>query len=593
MGPAGPNIEWIQMDTPTLTGKRIERGFSGAGVIDEEDGTVIGCVVAVDTTAEDRVAWMIPTDVLAEYWPELREICGSAPVGKQRRPRDKAEATRLSEPQWRRVTALLHTLSSIRRREERLLHVTLLEREFDGRLYIERTDIDRGDDDYNATLAIVSACTAYPGALHSLGQLLIRFQLPEDAAIFPEVVKAIEAVDPSPLLLSEERNQLYRLLDAIDPNVRADMVIRSYQEAVLSVGQSEIDPLDLSSVVRGLEASTSVLPGLPPLIHFIEALCRQLPAAKATGLHEWVDDFGRREPIDLAQIARLRLSTPPLLSLPMTSYLLTEVTPYGADNERYLPRITLQQTAQAGQPAQGVLLYPSGDRTGDPVLWSEVPDLFDSALSKVWASPVAPANGLVIEFLLPFPLLSEPVDQWEIEKSGAAHVVGIDHVVVVRIWDRVSNQHLLNRSMPYWQEKSSRLNNDGAGVRYVDPDDSKYVATKLYAELIPGGEPCLVLLHPPQLPPVPGSDAVSIGIRAGVPAMIWCRESSISQSFVSSLGEHLARHRVPELPGLILELRRESVRTDDPIGANITLVWDLSDGSAIASRQAGDKGQHE
>ena len=54
IGPAGPNVEWIQMDTPTLTGKGIELGFSGAGVIDEEDDTVIGCVVAVDTSAEDR-----------------------------------------------------------------------------------------------------------------------------------------------------------------------------------------------------------------------------------------------------------------------------------------------------------------------------------------------------------------------------------------------------------------------------------------------------------------------------------------------------------------------------------------------------------
>lgn len=206
---------------------------------------------------------------------------------------------------------------------------------------------------------------------------------------------------------------------------------------------------------------------------------------------------------------------------------------------------------------------------------------------------MAPANGLVVEFLLPFPLLSEPVDQWEIEKSGAAHVVGIDHVVVVRIWDRVSNQHLLNRSMSYWQEKSSRLNSDGAGVWWVDPDDSKYITTRLYADLALGGEPCLGLLQPPQLPPVPGKDAVSIGIRAGVPAMIWCREASISQSFVSSLREHLARHRVPELPGLILQLRRESARNDDPVGANITLVWDLSDGSVIANRQTRDEGEYE
>ena len=60
----------------------------------------------------------------------------------------------------------------------------------------------------------------------------------------------------------------------------------------------------------------------------------------------------------------------------MMGYLLTEVTPYGADSERYLPRIILQQTAQSGQLTQGLLLYPPEDRMEDPVLWSEVPAAF-------------------------------------------------------------------------------------------------------------------------------------------------------------------------------------------------------------------------
>jgi hypothetical protein len=261
----------------------------------------------------------------------------------------------------------------------------------------------------------------------------------------------------------------------------------------------------------------------------------------------------------------------------MMGYLLTEVTPYGPDSERYLPRISLRQTAQSGHLTQGLLLYPPNHRMDDPVLWSEVPELFNSALSRVWESSVVPMNDLVIEFLLPFPLLSEPVDQWEIERSGPAHMVGYDHVVVVRIWDRVANQSFLNRSMPYWQEKSSRLNSENAAVFWVDPDDRQYITARLYTDLIPDGGSCLGLLRPPRLPKVPGNDAVSIGIRTGVPAMIWCRDETNSPSFVSRLRDYLARHSLQELPGFILELRRESVRTGDPVGANITLVWDPAD----------------
>jgi hypothetical protein len=587
IGRGGPNIEWIQMDTPTLTGKRIQQGFSGAGVIDEEDGAVIGCVVAEDTAAEDRIAWMIPTDIIVAYWPELQAMCRSAPAGRQPRPREKS---RLPEPEWHRLAALLHAHSGIRLREDRLLQVNRLERQFDDRLHIERSDIERNDGDFSATLAIVDACAAHPGALHCLAEQLAKYQLPVDEPVFPAIAAAIEEVDPSPLLIPDERNRLYRLLDTIDPYVRADMVIRSYQEAVPPLGQSEIDSLDLPSVVRLLESATAVLSDLPPLIHFIEVLCRQLPAAKATDMHEWVDDFARREGIDRGQIARLRLSTTPLFSPPMMSYLLTEVTPYGADSERYLPRITLQQTAQSGQLTQGLLLYPPEDRMGDPVSWSEVRELFDSALSRVWASPAVPVKDLMVEFLLPFPLLSEPVDQWEIETSGPAHVVGIDHVVVVRIWDRVANQRTLNRSMPHWQEKSSRLNSDGAKVWWVDPDDRRYITRRLYVDLFPDGEPCLGLLQPPQLPPVPGNDAISIGIRTGVPAMIWCRDGTISPSFVSRVHDYLAQHGLPELPGFILQLRRESARTDDPLGSNITLIWDLVDRLAQVARHSESAG---
>jgi hypothetical protein len=585
IGPAGPNIEWIQMDTPTLTGKRIQPGFSGAGVIDEEDGTVIGCVVAVDTAAEDRIAWMIPTDVIIAYWPEMRAMCRSAPAGTQRRPREKQEARPLPESQGHRLAALLYTHSNIRRRETRLLHIDSLESRFDGRLHI-----DRSGADLDAALAIVDACAPHPGALHWLAEQLGRFQSSEDSVVFPAIAAATEAVDPSPLLIPDERNRLYRLLDTIDPYVRADMVIRSYQDAVPPLGQSEIDSLDLASVARDLESATAVLGDLPAIIHFIEALCRQLPAAKTADLQEWVDTFARRTNIDLGQIMRLRLSTSPLPSSPLTSYLLTEVTPYGADSERYLPRITLQQTAESGQLRQGLLLYPPEDRMEDPVAWSEVPELFDSALSQVWASPAGPVNDLLVEFSLPFPLLSEPVDQWQIETSGAAHVLGIDHVVAVRIWDRVANQHTLNRSMPYWQRKSSRLNSDGAAVWWIDPEDRQYVTGRLYVDLFPDGEPCLGLTRPPRLPLVPGNDAVSIGIRTGVPAMIWCRDETISASLVSLVRDYVARQGLLELPDFILQLRRESVRTGDAVGANITLVWDLADRLALVGRHSESAG---
>ena len=138
VGRAGPNVEWIQLDAPTLTGKRIQAGYSGAGVIDECDGQVIGFVVAEDTAVEDRTAWMIPTDVIAQYWPQLQSLCGAVPPAGQlwqepRLPQDE----RLD-----RLARLLNAHSAFARRAEGQLYVTALQNRFPGRLHIDMSDTD-------------------------------------------------------------------------------------------------------------------------------------------------------------------------------------------------------------------------------------------------------------------------------------------------------------------------------------------------------------------------------------------------------------------------------------------------------------------
>jgi len=69
---AGPGAEWVQLEAAQVTGHRIEQGFSGAGV--EADGKVIGIVVAEDSAAEAKVAWMLPLATIAALWPQLNAL---------------------------------------------------------------------------------------------------------------------------------------------------------------------------------------------------------------------------------------------------------------------------------------------------------------------------------------------------------------------------------------------------------------------------------------------------------------------------------------------------------------------------------------
>ena len=74
VGAGGQSSEWVQLEGHP-SGRPIVAGFSGAGVIDEASGAVIGCIVTVfqgpEPTAAPRTAWMIPLETVVYYWPLL------------------------------------------------------------------------------------------------------------------------------------------------------------------------------------------------------------------------------------------------------------------------------------------------------------------------------------------------------------------------------------------------------------------------------------------------------------------------------------------------------------------------------------------
>lgn len=74
-GRGGPEGEWLQLD-PSQHGDRIRKGFSGAGVVDDRTGAVVGMVVTTFQDSETRLAWAIPVDVLQQHVPAIAEWVG-------------------------------------------------------------------------------------------------------------------------------------------------------------------------------------------------------------------------------------------------------------------------------------------------------------------------------------------------------------------------------------------------------------------------------------------------------------------------------------------------------------------------------------
>lgn len=61
---------WVQVEDTKVTGHRVQPGFSGTPIWDEQLNGVVGMAVAVDTDRATKAAFMIPARALIEAWPE-------------------------------------------------------------------------------------------------------------------------------------------------------------------------------------------------------------------------------------------------------------------------------------------------------------------------------------------------------------------------------------------------------------------------------------------------------------------------------------------------------------------------------------------
>lgn len=81
-GSCGPGGEWVQMNTRS-PGERVRAGFSGAAVVDDETGSVIGMVVSKYTDTEAGLSWMIPVETIVRHVPRVTAWVSGARAADQ------------------------------------------------------------------------------------------------------------------------------------------------------------------------------------------------------------------------------------------------------------------------------------------------------------------------------------------------------------------------------------------------------------------------------------------------------------------------------------------------------------------------------
>ena len=557
IGSGGQSPEWVQLDG-RAAGQQIVPGYSGAGVLDEETGAVIGCIVAVYQPSErSGNAWMIPLETVAGYWPPLAGY-----LEDEASPRaDEAAELTADEQQ---LAMSLAAVELIRDRRSRDLCVDQLTRRLR-----QPSPLRRYPGDVNDVRALARACLTVPGLMAELLDTLTQAsgQTPELARLDALAAQLI----PVPLLTRGERNDLYVQLG----DVRLEGMELLYREAVGALGRPlRTRPGDFLAIVQQLEDASYGPHGVPPLLYFLRGVAERLPAAAGIRLRGWVTGVA-----DRLHIAEGRIGEP--ATVPANPggrehdehFCVTDLTPDLLDPERY--RITIWFQTSPDQE----LVIGGGD--DELIGLPDVPAQLDAALSTLTPDLTGQRRSRTYEFILPRHLLGHAVNQWRTGPRQLPYRFSMASPVVVRSQDRLRDQQMRE----HWPSKWGwlRANGASAGPEAIYWLDNRMPisAESILSVLVEDEKPvCVVFRRPPEATQDPADDVVMAALAGGVPVMMWCRDPAIAELVQHEIARLLEGGGLAELPERVRHLRNQAIRMGDPAGhagLSLTLLWDDAD----------------
>jgi hypothetical protein len=560
-GRGGPGSEWVQIDGVTVPGERVRSGFSGAGVIDEETGAVIGVVVAEHQLAVAKIAWMLPVEIVVRYWAPL---AGHVQTDAADRPGASAAETpappKVALRDRQRLSAAILRLPGMQSVEHRNRCLREVELECDVELSAARVP-----EPPVAVWELLRVCLERPGRIRVLADVLRGFY--PDSTEMADLDRLVEVLFPDPLLEDADRTSLRSLLTTFETN----QIAKAFRYAVGGEGidlhqdwyDTEALLLRLESLIRPAES------GPPPILMFVDYLAHLSQLGGAVGqsveMHVWLDAVGAQlgHPVVLRQLCRQTVNR---LAASRCYRLLLELRPDRIDPHRHLLSIWLYP--EDGEPT--TLL-----RDDRPRLLTEVNEELERALETVPDLAGGPVDELTVEFLVPRELLNHPVEEWAL--STFPKTLGIRYPVVVRSLDRLRDQ----ASHAHWRRKWQWLCDNGqqhhASAVYWHPTGTERSTESLYVEFVRADHLVgLAVPFGPDRVEDGDHDPFSAGLSAGIPVMVWCRDPRAVVGFTREIHDRLAGRGLADLPMIALELRREARMTNSAThpGRHLGLLWD-------------------
>ncbi|WP_240139172.1 VMAP-C domain-containing protein [Streptomyces sp. MUM 178J] len=262
-------------------------------------------------------------------------------------------------------------------------------------------------------------------------------------------------------------------------------------------------------------------------------------------------------------------SAPPSL---VPAYLMIQFEPDGIDAERYYLSHWRQSDTEGWHPIPGETQHLHRDE-----LPAAVEQLIERAEEK-WTDLRQP---VILEFILPWELLNEPVEWWHKESSSPYPTpLVMDYAVFVRSLERLRRASWHRPWHNKWRQlKDQPGDSHSHWSRPADGDGRSYFF-HLERELKEDQQAvCLVLSRPPGGDDEAGHLEYLSGLRAGVPAMIWHRGDCADPAFRAAVGELVQDRGLGSLTERAARWRKEALALgpdawDGHVGRHLAILID-------------------
>ncbi|WP_338073242.1 effector-associated domain 2-containing protein [Kibdelosporangium phytohabitans] len=419
--------------------------------------------------------------------------------------------------------------------------------------------------------SIVETCHHRPDGLPAL--LFVLEQIEPGTKAMAEVRRIITEMSALDTWSPGERRRLFAVLAGV---VVPD-IARIYQTVAGANAPQLRAQTTYSEVFLALETLNAGPDGVPKPLIFVEHLAVRVRSDLAAELRRWGDEQAARMgvAVELRAVRKTIVSTSSGASAESgaNAYLVFQLQYEGPSTELYRLCHWRQRDLSIGwYPKRGSDFVGKLDE-----IKHRVASLVEAAESD-WAPYEV---DIRVEFFLPRELLNLDVDQWQWEaESDFPEPMGCHFPVCVRSLERM----VARKWHRQWYIRWKRLMNQVRDKNVLTPEAGFWSK--------PGDQPNLrqltsyferepvvvahVLAAPPAATPA-SFDEVAVGLRAGIPVMVWHREDCGIEEFVATAKDLLHA----EAPGRLLD-RVRLVRADafandarqPHVGSHLAVLWD-------------------